>query len=116
LENVDDDDDNTSDTGDPKLWDPYASLKPSQLDGHASDGKIEIKDNLLYRGAKELNGMMIDMMLNLGDYNEHNGEWLPPKEQKKLEARKKGSQCFENVNIKTLTKIIRQEEDSLLWA
>jgi hypothetical protein len=91
-------------------------LKPLQLDGHASDGEIEIEDDLPYRGAKELNGVMIDMMLNLGDYDERDGEWLPPKEWKKLEARKKGSQCFEDVNIKTLTKIIRQEEDSLSWA
>ena len=116
LENVDDDDDNTSDTGDPELWDPHAGLKPSQLDGRVSDGEIEIEDDLPYGGEKELNSTMIDMMLDLGDYDERDGEWLPPKERKKLEARKKGSQCFEDVNIKTLTKIIRQEEDSLPWA
>jgi hypothetical protein len=55
------------------------------------DGEVEIEDNLSYGGAKELNGMMIDMMLNLGNYDEHDREWLPPKEWKKLEARKKGS-------------------------
>jgi len=26
----------------------------------------------------------------LGDYDEHDNEWLPPKERIKLEARKKG--------------------------
>ena len=65
-------------------------MKPLQLDGHASDGEIEIKDDLSYRGAKELNGAMIDIMLDLGDYDERDGEWLPPKERIKLEARKKG--------------------------
>ena len=63
-----------------------------------------------------MNGVMIDMMLNLGDYDECDREWLPPKERKKLEARKKGNQRFEDVNIRTLTKIIRQEENSLPWA
>ncbi len=116
MENVDDDNDNPSDTGDPKLWDPHAGLKPSQLDGRASDGEVEIEDDLPYGGAKELNGTMIDMMLDLGNYDKRDGEWLPPKEQKKLVARKKGSQHFEDVNIKTLTKIIRQEEVSLPWA
>ena len=113
MENVDDDNDNPSDTGDPKLWDPHAGLKPSQLDGRASDGEVEIEDDLPYEGAKELNGVMIDMMLDLGDYDKCDREWLPPKEWKKLVARKKGSQHFEDVNIKTLTKIIRQEEVSL---
>ena len=116
MENVDDNDNNPSDTGDPKLWDPYAGLKLLQLDGHMLDGEVEIEDDLPYGGAKELNGTMIDMMLNLGNYDERDGEWLPPKEQKKLVARKKGSQHFEDVNIKTLTKIIRQEEVSLPWA
>ncbi len=83
------------------------------MDGHASDGEVEIEDDLPYEGAKELNGVMIDMMLDLGDYDKCDREWLPPKEWKKLVARKKGSQHFEDVNIKTLTKIIRQEEVSL---
>jgi len=91
-------------------------LKPLQLDGRALDSEVEIKDDLPYRGAKELNSTIIDMMLDLSDYNEYDREWLLPKEWKKLEARKKGSQCFKDVNIKTLTKIIRQEEDSLPWA
>jgi hypothetical protein len=62
---------------------------------------VEIKDDLPYGGARELNGMMVDMMLNLGDYDECDLDRLPPKEQRKLEARKKGSQLVEDVNIKS---------------
>jgi hypothetical protein len=100
LENVDDDD-VPSDTGDPKLWDPHAGLKPSKHDGCASDGEVEIEDDLPYGGAREVNGAMVDMMLDLGNYDERDVEWLPPKEQRKLEARKKGSQLVEDANVKS---------------
>jgi hypothetical protein len=100
LENVDDDD-VPSDIGDPKLWDPHASLKPSKCDGCALDGEVEIEDNLTYGGAREVNGVMVDMMLDLGDYDKRDIEWLPPKEQRKLEARKKGSQLVEDANVKS---------------
>jgi hypothetical protein len=76
-------------------------MKPSKHDGHVSDGKVEIEDDLPYGGAKEVNGAMVDMMLNLGDYDKHNAEWLPPKKQRKLEARKKGRQLVEDTNAKS---------------
>jgi len=100
LENVDNDD-IPSDTGDPKLWDPHTGLKPSMHDGHTLDGEVEIEDDLPYRGMREVNGTMVDMMLNLGNYDERDTEWLPLKEQRKLEARKKGSQLVEDVNVKS---------------
>jgi hypothetical protein len=90
LESDGDDKDDSSDTGNPRLWDAHASMKPSWLDGCALDDEVEIKDDLPHGGAKELNSMMIDMMLDLGNYNEHDNEWLSPKERIKLEARKKG--------------------------
>ena len=62
---------------------------------------MEIEDDLPYGGARELNGAMVDMMLDLGDYDERDLDWLPPKEQRKLEARKKGSQLVEDVNIES---------------
>ncbi len=65
-------------------------MKPLWLDGCALDGEVEIEDDLPYGGVKELNSAMIDMMLDLGNYNEHNNKWLPPKEWNKLEAGKKG--------------------------
>ena len=90
LESDGDDEDDSSDTGNPRLWDAHAGMKPSRLDGCASDGEVEIEDDLPHGGAKELNSAMIDMMLDLGDYDERDNEWLPPKERIKLEARKKG--------------------------
>ena len=51
---------------------------------------MEIEDDLLYGGVKEVNGAIVNMMLNLGDYDKCDAEWLPPKEQRKLKARKKG--------------------------
>jgi hypothetical protein len=100
LENVDDND-VPSDTGDPKLWDPHAGLKLSKHNGCALDGEVKIEDNLTYGGAREVNGVMVDMMLDLGDYDKRDIEWLPPKEQRKLEARKKGSQLVEDANVKS---------------
>src|SRR6266851_7341532 len=94
-------DDNDSDTGNPKLWDPHAGMKPSKRDGHALDGEVEIEDNLPYGGAKEVNSAMVDMMLDLGDYDERDAEWLPPKEQRRLEARKKGRQLVDDTNAKS---------------
>ena len=87
MESDGDDEDNSSDIGNPRLWDAHAGMKPSWLDGCASDGEV---DDLPHGGAKELNSTMIEMMLNLGDYDKRNNEWLPPKERIKLEARKKG--------------------------
>ena len=98
MENVDDDD-VPSDTGDPKLWDPHAGLKPSEHDGCVLDGEVEIDDDLPYGGAREVNGAMVDMMLDLGNYDERDVKWLPPKQQRKLEARKKGSQLVEDANV-----------------
>jgi hypothetical protein len=93
--------DNDSDTGNPKLWDPHTGMKPSKCNGHMSDGEVKIEDDLLYGGVKEVNGAMVDMMLDLGDYDKHDAEWLPPKEQRKLKARKKGRQLVEDMNAKS---------------
>ncbi len=76
-------------------------MKPSKCDGHASDGEVEIKDDLPYGGAKEVNSTMVDMMLDLGNYDECDAEWLPPKEQRRLEARKKGRQLVDDTNAKS---------------
>ena len=60
LENVDDDDDDPSDTGDPKLWDPYAGLKPLQLDGCASDDEVALVGKLPYGVNKSLTCLIIE--------------------------------------------------------
>jgi hypothetical protein len=91
LDGVEGDND-PSDTGDPELWDPKAGLRPSPQDDWGSDGEMETKEDVPDGGAREVNGAMIDMMIGLDDYDERDAEWLPAKEQWRLEARKKGSQ------------------------
>jgi len=91
---VDDDDDEPfdSDAGDPKLLrDLHAGLKPTPLDEAALDEEVsdeegEIEDDLPYGADKEVNSGMVDMMLELGDCNEDDMEWLPAKERKKVDA------------------------------
>ena len=78
------------DTGGPNLRNRHTHVKPLQLDGGASDSELELEDDLPYGGAIELNGHMVDMMANLGNYGARDNEWLPLKEQRNLAARKKG--------------------------
>lgn len=78
------------DTGNRRNWDPHAGMKPSCRDGCASDGKVNLEGDLPYGGAIEVNGAMIDMMCKLNDDDSCDVDWLPPKELKKLEQRKKG--------------------------
>jgi len=104
---VDDDDDDPidSDAEDPKyLRDIRAGLKPSPLDAATldaatldaetldaeTDDEGEIEDDLPYGAEKEVNSVMVDMMIELGDCDERDMEWLPAKERRKVEARKKG--------------------------
>ena len=82
------DDGDESDTGPAALWDPHTGLKPSELDGEASDGDIDIKDDLPYGAAFEVNDAMIEMIIKLEDTRD--SDWLPPAEQKKLAKLKKG--------------------------
>jgi len=60
--------DSSSDFGDPKSWDPHAGLKPSEVDGYASDGDLESEDILPYGAENEVNGEMVNMMVD-------NEEW-----------------------------------------
>jgi hypothetical protein len=78
------------DIGDCTLWDPHAGMKPSQFDGCGSDGELELDDELPYGGAIEVNVPMVDMMIELGDNDARDGDWLPSKERRKLDARIKG--------------------------
>ena len=77
-------------TGDPRMWDPHAGMKPSELDNCGSDGEVELKDKLSDEGDVEVNGPMVDMMVDLSDCDAWDLEWLPPNKQRKLAARKKG--------------------------
>jgi len=66
-----------SNTGAPKLWDPYASLKPSELDGHVLDANIEMEKDLPPGGEEEVCAPMVKMMVDLEQHDD--GEWLPPR-------------------------------------
>ena len=114
------------DAGDPKsLWDLYMGLKPMLLDEVALDEALdeavldeegEIKSDVPYGAEKEVNGPMIDMMVELGDCDERNMEWLLAKEQKKVMARKKGAVSFQDANDWNTYHAVREEKDPLPWA
>jgi len=84
------------DTGDPTLWDPHAGMKPSELDDCASDGELELEDDLPYGGAIEVNDPMLNMMFNLHD----DDKWLPLRERIKADARIKGKFACPSQEIK----------------
>jgi hypothetical protein len=82
-----------SDTSAPDLWDPHAGLKPSELDGCASDADVKLESELPPGGEEEMNTAMVDLMIDLeGDKRDE--EWLPQREKRKLMARKKGMISF----------------------
>jgi hypothetical protein len=56
-----------SDTGPAKLWNPHSGLKPSEEDGEASDGDVDMEDDLPYGTAFEVNGEMVEMIVDLED-------------------------------------------------
>ena len=72
-----------SDTRVPTKWDPHAGIKPLQGDDGASNGELEVEDNLPYRGVIEVSCPMVKMMATLDD----NDEWLPWGEQQKKNTR-----------------------------
>ena len=65
-------------------------MKPSHRDGYVSDGEVDLKDDLPYGAAMEVNGTMVDLMCELDDEDRRDLDWLPPKERQKLEQRLKG--------------------------
>jgi len=84
------------DTRDPTLWDPHAGMKPSELDDCASNGELELEDDLPYGGTIEVNDPMLDMMFDLCD----DDEWLPLREWIKADARIKGKFACPSQEIK----------------
>jgi len=88
------DEDSSDDFGNPNLWDAHAGLKPSEVDGCASDGDLESDDALPYGAENKVNGAMVDMMVDLDEWDARDVEWLPSNEQRKLAIRKKGMSYF----------------------
>ena len=83
-----------SDIGVPSSWDPHAGLKPSEMDDHASDADVEMANELPPGGEEVVNVAMVELMMNLEGCDEGDEEWLPPKEKRKVMARKKGMISF----------------------
>jgi len=87
--------DTDDDTGAPDVWDPHAGLKPSALDDCASDADVEMEGSVPYGAESEVSGVMVDMMAGLDDCDAQDMDWLPPREQRMLDARKRGTQSVQ---------------------
>ena len=86
--------DSESDISVPDSWDPHVGLKPLELDGCTSDASVEMESELLPEGEEEVNAAMVNLMIDLEGCDERDEEWLPPREKRKLMARKKGMISF----------------------
>jgi len=67
---------------------PTQRFEALGMDGEASDGDVDIEDDLPYGAAFELNNAMIQMIIELEDARDL--DWLPLAEQRKLAMRNKG--------------------------
>lgn len=84
------------DTRDLTLWDLPVGMKPSKLDDCASDGELELEDNLPYGGMIKVNNPMLDIMFDLCD----DDKWLPLREWIKADTRIKGKFARPSQEIK----------------
>jgi len=62
------------------MWDPHAGMKPSPLDVDSTDSDVEPENCLPYGASHGIQTSMVDMMLNLGDEDPHDLDWLSSKE------------------------------------
>jgi len=97
IDNLEAPSDIESGTGEAGLWDPHAGMKPSPVDEWESDANNKIEDALPYGASLAVQSSMVDMMVGLGNDDTCDIDWLPLRERKKLEARKKGMMSHFNV-------------------
>jgi hypothetical protein len=85
------------------------SLRWPQID-------IELEDDLPYGADKDVRGTMLDLIIELEDSDTRDTEWLPPREQQKLAARKTGeiSLTSSTLEIRDL-KLLRETKIPLSW-
>ncbi len=86
--------DSESDTSVPDSWDPHVGLKLSEMDGCASDANVKMEDELPPGGEEKVNMAMVELIIKLEGCDKRDEEWLPPKEKRKVMARKKGMISF----------------------
>jgi hypothetical protein len=73
-----------------EVWDSDTGLKPMQSDGYESDESMELDDLPPEGGDVEIQTAMAEMMVELEDCDLSDFEWLPPRERKKIVAKKIG--------------------------
>jgi hypothetical protein len=85
------------------------------LDGNESDEDIEIEDMLPEEVVEEIQGAMVDLMVNLKDSNPWDFKWLPPKLCKRIVPKKTGMISFAAQVVRGLTMGLRKAEGTLPW-
>src|SRR5947209_6130564 len=85
------------------------------LDGNELDEDIEIEDMLPEEVVKEIQGAMVDLMVNLEDCDPRDFEWLPPKLWKRIVPKKTGMISFAAQVVRGLTMGLRKAEGTLPW-
>jgi hypothetical protein len=92
-------------------------LKPSALDDCGSDADVEIEESVPYGAESEVSGIMVDMMVGLNDCDAQDMDWLPPREQRKLNARKRGTiSAASRLRFQDYLPVHREKKDPLPWA
>ena len=72
-----------------RAWDPNTGLEPMSVDENELDEDIEIEDMLPEEVVEEIQGAMVNLMVNLENF-----EWLPPKLCKRIVPKKTGMISF----------------------
>ena len=98
-----------------EVWDSDSGLKPLQSDGNESDDDIEVEDMLPEEANEEIQGAMVDLMVELEDCDVRDFEWLPPKLRKRVVPKKIGMISFTARVMRELTMGSRRAEAALSW-
>lgn len=94
-------------------WDSDIGLKPSVLDGNASDDSVE--EFLPEEAGERAQSVMDKMMIKLEKCDTQDTDWLPPKERKKMVPKKIGMISSRAQVVKELTMGLRKAKGALSW-
>jgi hypothetical protein len=122
-------------------WDSDAGMKPTLLDGDVSDGGSDVGDVVDIGDAAaiggvgdatvvgdigdldmlpevsdvEIQGAMVNLMVELEDCDPQDFEWLPTRERKRVVPKKIGAISLKAQVVRELTMVSRKAEGALLW-
>jgi hypothetical protein len=98
-------------------WDSNAGMKPTRSDSNASDGSSDVGDldMLPEESDVEIQGAMVDLMVELEDCDPRDFEWLPPRERKRVVPKTIGVISLKARVVRELTMGSRKAEGALLW-